>query len=156
MEILRTRFYSEEAIVPSAVDLLVTDVTNLDIDEWVAVVKEAPPLAVIPPYDPMDAQRTSRCADMAQTRLDNVGVVVCGSGNREREEFFLWAQENNYAPIVLLPHRDFTRQRQIMQLAVPKYIKRDTWIHLPEPIWDFDEHAWPGRYTTGEEFRRIM
>ena len=90
---------------------------------------------------------------MARSRLENVGVVVAGKSDKEREEFFLWAQEKQFAPIVLLPHLRSTRQRQIMNLAVPKYINRDTWIHLPEPVWDFDPDAWPGEYTTGEEFR---
>jgi len=156
MKTLRTVFYSGIEGSLKWPDLLVTDEQGADVDTWVERVKRMEAVAIIPPYDPLDSQRTSTCADMAKTRLDNVGVVVAGRGEKEREEFFLWAQENGYAPIVLLPHNKFTRQRQIMQLAVPKYIRKDTWIHLPEPVWDFDEHAWPGRYTTGEEFRRIV
>ena len=157
MNKIGTVFYSEGTgygiVFPY---LLVTDVGSLDIDKWVEDIKLVNPSAVIPPYDPLDSQRTSRCADMAKTRLKNVGVVVAGRSDREREEFFLWAQENGYSPIVLLPHRNFSRQRQIMQLAVPKYIKPNTWIHLPEPVGDFDPQPWPGVYTTGEEFRRMV
>jgi len=141
--------------LPITSSILVTDMrTGVDIDIWVDEVKRWTASAIIPPYDPLDPVRTSCSADMARTRLDNVGVVVSGKGDREREEFFLWAQENKFSPIVLLPHRQFDRSRQIAQLAVPKYIKPNTWVHLPGPVGTFDPGAWEGMFTTGEEFRR--
>ena len=156
MKTISTLFYSDADPIGLKVELLVTDIAGEDIDVWTKNVKLIAPLAVIPPYDPLDAKRTSRCADMAKTRLDNVGVVVAGTSDKEREEFFLWAQELGYAPIVLLPHRNFDRKRQILQLTVPKYINPDTWVHLPEPIGDFNPELFHGRYTTGEEFRRMV
>jgi len=154
MKRLSTQFWDDGVTVDFKLpDLLVTNTRGLDIDEWFKEVEAINPRAVIPPYNILNPDHTTKCADMARMRLDNVGVVVAGRKEVERNEFFLWAQEQGYAPIVILPHARFTRQRQIMQLSVPKYINRDTWIHLPEPVWDFDETAWPGEYTTGEEFR---
>jgi hypothetical protein len=152
---MTTKFYSDlNTLDLNKYDLLVTDESGVDINEWLDAIKGVASY-VIPPYDPSDSGKTSQCADLAKLHLkDNVGVVVAGRSDAERQEFFLWAQEQGYSPIVLLPHARYGRQRQIMQLSVPKFIERDTWIHLPEPVFDFDEHAWPGRYTIGEEFHR--
>jgi len=161
---IKTYFYSELPEgggpgditgLPIASSIIVTDVAGIDIDVWSDRLDNWSASAIIPPYDPMDPERTSRCADMARTRLEHVGVVVAGRGDREREEFFLWAQENKFSPIVLLPHRQFDRKRQIAQLSVPKYINASTWVHLPGPGCElFDPSVFTGIFTTGEEFRR--
>jgi len=157
MKTLSTMYYSEiqpEGRPIISPELLVTDVASIDIDAWVKNVETLNPTAVIPPYDPMDPAKTSACADMARSRLPNVGVVVAGTSDREREEFFMWAQENKFAPIVLLPHRYWDRSRQIAQLHATKLVRPGTWIHLPQPVLNFIERSWLGNYTTGEEFVR--
>ena len=137
------------------IEILVSDENGLDIEEWKANVTTWKPDVVIPPFDIMNPGWTSRAAERAHAIIPNytVGVVVPGVTGTSRMDFFMWAQENDYGPIVFVPARHISRERQLMELTVSNLIRSTTWIHFADggdPM--FDTTAFPGIYTESDIF----
>jgi hypothetical protein len=160
MEVLETNFISDHLAVPlgrAPEELLVSDVANMDLEDWATVVKEVAPRTVIAPWNVSKPGWSSRCADRARAEANvPVGVVVCGTSDSNRVEYFMWAQEHKYFPICLLPHVHKNRTRQMLELAVPKYVRPGSWVHFPGRVEeDFDESIFPGiHFSKGREFIR--
>ncbi len=125
----------------------------ITIEEFQAATAAFEPLNCVPPWKAVDAGWTSRAYDRARSCFGKpLGIVISGSSDSERVDFFVWAQGNHASPLVLLPHKTKPRSRQIQELVWPGYINPDTWIHLPYPehLGSFDpQENYPGRYTTG-------
>ena len=150
---MEVTFYSDLDGVP--VELMVSDIRNVDVQDWSEMVLACSARIIIPPFDIHSPAWTSRAAERALAMLPKkrIGVVVSGTDTNERLEFFIWAQEAGYAPIVILPHRDKNRQQQLMPLMSLKLIMDTTWIHFADggdPL--FNQADFPGHYTYSDIF----
>lgn len=134
--------------------LLVVRQVDVDFDEYLEAVTYLKPFAVVAPFNTNDAAWTSRAAERSQGNLKEAytGVVVSGKSDSERLDFMVWAQEQGYAPIVLLPHARKSRSRQLNDYYQQGYINKETWVHLAGRIDpQFDCSYFTGIYTLGEE-----
>ena len=134
--------------------LLVVRTVDVDFDDFISVVDKMEPYAVIAPFDTNNPSWTSRAAERALTNVKKsfVGVVISGRSGSERLDFLVWAQQQGYAPLVLLPHGKQKRMRQINQYNMQGYIDDNTWVHLAgriEPV--LDTSYFKGVFTVGDE-----
>ena len=109
---------------------------------------------IIAPWRSSSPKWTSSAAVILQDRLDedHVGVVV---PTNEQVDFFLWAQEQEFRPIVLPPHPRRSFERRLLDLSIPHMIRDTTWIHLMGCDWD-PTGDFPGIYTnTLEELPHV-
>lgn len=154
MRLIPATFYDGTTpAAPTGAPLLIFP-DSVTIEEFQAAVRAHEPVAAVPPWKVTEAGWTSRAFDRAKNCFPQMpmGIVVAGASDAERQDFFVWAQGRDAAPIILLPHKNRTRARQIQELQWPGYIMDNTWIHLPYPehLGSFDpEEGYPGRYTTG-------
>lgn len=134
--------------------LVIARTLDVDFDEFVDTLNDWKPYAVVPPFDTTRTTYTSRCAERARSYIKEsfVGVVVTGNTSSERLDFTVWAQEQGYSPLVLLPHAQKTRSRQINEYNMQGYLWDRTWMHLAgknEP--SLDTSYFKGIFTLGEE-----
>ena len=134
--------------------LLVVRTTDVDFDDFIGTVNTIKPYSVVAPFDTNNASWTSRAAERALTNVKDsfVGVVIAGRSSSERLDFTVWAQQQGYAPLVLLPHGQKTRMRQINEYNIQGYIEAPTWVHLAGRCEEaLDTSYFKGLFTMGGE-----
>ena len=145
--------YATAEDFPAKPILLVDTARNADFNTFLDLVHRVQPYSVIPPFDAAETGWTSRAANRVFDNIQgdiHVGVVVSGHSEDERLEHFTWAQQQGYAPIVLLPHARRTRAQQLQSINIFGLIQPGTWIHLPGVHEvGFDPTAFVGLITVG-------
>ena len=122
---------------------------DLELDDY--HTKALDYVAALSPWDLQDAEYTSRCARLLRQRADgdyHVGVVL-PYRLADAESFMLWAQEENFMPIVIPASNQ--RQEFIYRMNSLSNFEPLSWYHTPQNYTPNSIRNVPGRWTYSKE-----